>query len=234
MFFKNRVCEKILQADAFALEYHLDAAQTTALSEIYYLPNGQSLTDFFSAKKLEKISRRIKLHTGLPFMQFLHLKPIITVNLLTDTLLQKDMPYNLDQFLWNFAKENDKELHGIETYEEQLAILKKIPLDLQLKALVSLAKNFKNHRKNLLKTTKAYERGDIHQLYQYAKRGTNQTRKIMIYNRNATMVERMLQLLPQKSMVFAIGAAHLAGGKGVLRLLKQQAYRLKQLNRLKD
>jgi uncharacterized protein len=51
-------------------------------------------------------------------------------------------------------------------------------------------------------------------------------RKLMIYDRNIIMANRMVGLSEENSCFFAIGAAHLPGQKGVMALLKRQGYKI--------
>ena len=46
----------------------------------------------------------------------------------------------------------------------------------------------------------------------------------LIYNRNANWLKMMPGLMSQKSTLFAVGAGHLPGEKGVLNLLRQAGY----------
>ena len=46
----------------------------------------------------------------------------------------------------------------------------------------------------------------------------------LIYNRNADWITKMPALMAQKPTLFAVGAAHLPGEKGVLNLLRKAGY----------
>ena len=46
----------------------------------------------------------------------------------------------------------------------------------------------------------------------------------LIYDRNADWVTKMPSLMASKPTLFAVGAAHLPGEKGVLHLLRQAGY----------
>ena len=48
----------------------------------------------------------------------------------------------------------------------------------------------------------------------------------LIYNRNADWVTKMPALMAKKPTLFAVGAAHLPGEKGVLNLLRQAGYKV--------
>ncbi|MBL0099512.1 MAG: TraB/GumN family protein [Saprospiraceae bacterium] len=74
-----------------------------------------------------------------------------------------------------------------------------------------------------------YGRGDYVQLYKSSKKSMGKIRSLMIYDRNKYMSERIVQLSQEKSSFFAVGAAHLAGDKGLISLLKKQGFKLRHI-----
>ena len=74
-----------------------------------------------------------------------------------------------------------------------------------------------------------YREGDIRQLFQVAKKDARGMRRLLLYERNASMVKRFSEIALGKSLFCAVGAGHLAGAKGMLRLLKKQGFKLKPL-----
>jgi uncharacterized protein YbaP (TraB family) len=71
-----------------------------------------------------------------------------------------------------------------------------------------------------------YRRGEIRQLYQAAKRDAKGLRRVLIYDRNALMAQRFAEIARREPLFCAVGAAHLAGQKGMLRLLKRDGFRV--------
>jgi uncharacterized protein len=49
---------------------------------------------------------------------------------------------------------------------------------------------------------------------------------ILLYDRNANWVRKLQQLMPDNSLVIAVGAGHLPGKKGVLNLLREAGYKV--------
>ena len=50
---------------------------------------------------------------------------------------------------------------------------------------------------------------------------------ILIYNRNRNWVQKLKTLMPEKSLTIAVGAGHLAGEKGLIKLLRKEGYSVK-------
>ena len=150
-------------------------------------------------------------------------------NLIGERLLSKDQDEELDSFLWTFAKNKNKTLLGIDTWQEQLATLQKLTLEYQIKGLMDIGKNAKKYRRTLQKSIADYVAGDFQKLFQGAKKGAGDKRKILLYQRNEIMATRIAAISQEQRIFAAIGAGHLGGGKGVLRLLKKRGFTIKPI-----
>lgn len=149
------------------------------------------------------------------------LKPLIITNMVAEVVLGKTGCIGLDQYLYNYASKAGKELGGVEKVSEQGEIMDKIPLAYQIKALRAIAKNPKTFRKSVLAMNELYRQGSLKELHKKAKRSLGKMRKPLLYDRNHVMAKRIAQAISEQSSFIAIGAGHLSGGKGVLRLLKK-------------
>ncbi len=220
------VKEKILASEVFATEFRLDDPGLFTRPRDIAMPPGQTLDILLGHKAYGKLRSIVKRSTGLDIHPFRHLKPLILINLIDERMLSANMTHALDEALFHFAKAEGKELLGIETFQEQLSLMDRISLEDQLRALRSLGRNIRSHRRHLLRMTERYEKGDLRALYQSSRRGAHKLRGPLIYRRNERMAQRMGQILKEKTAVCAIGAAHLDGAKGVLRLLKKQGFKV--------
>lgn len=219
--------EKIQACDVFATEFDLDDAQVYAISSALMLPFGTTLQTIIPSGLYNRINKVLKKQTSISLEQFNYLKPIAISNFLSEFVLSNDRMLSLDETLWQFAKANNKILRGIETFDEQLDILQKMPIEDQLKALKEVVRNFPKFRQQLLDMANLYEKADIEQLFKIAQKTAKGGRKLLLYDRNELMVKRIIEFTGQQTICAAIGAGHLAGKKGVLRLLKQQGFKVK-------
>ncbi|MCR9286934.1 TraB/GumN family protein [Saprospiraceae bacterium] len=224
---QKRVFDKILSCTGFACEFNLDRSANATNLNSFYLPENQMLTDLIAPKKYQKICNVFAKTVGFELEKFNRFKPIFITNMLSELVLRKDMPYALDEYLWHFAKEQERNLKGIETLEEQMEILERLDLEYQIQSLISIGKNFSNFRKGIQKMTTLYLEGDIQKLYKATKKGSGKLRKILLFNRNKIMANRIDQFAKEETFFAAIGAGHLGGEKGVLRLLKLKGWKVK-------
>ena len=151
--------------------------------------------------------------------------------MLAEVVLGKNGAVGMDQYLFNYASSINKEISGVERVEEQGIVMKRIPLDAQIKSLKDISRNPKAFRRNIKKMNDLYQKGDLHNLHRKAKRSLGKMRKPLLWDRNRIMSDRITDLITETSAFIAIGAGHLGGGKGVIRLLKQKGF---QLSRVKD
>ena len=224
------VLEAIQSCAAFATEFNLEEAKLNADPAALNLPNGQAIDQLLGEKKYQKARKALLKMTGMDIEPLKHLQPIMLTNVLSESVLAREMAFSMDEFLWRFATEQEKIRLGVETYQEQMEILHQIPMKIQLKSLIDISKNFKKYRKKILKTTTLYEEQNIQQLYKSTKKSLGKLRKLMLYDRNKIMAERIGKMAQEQPTVAAIGAAHLAGKKGVLRLLKKQGFKIKAVD----
>jgi uncharacterized protein YbaP (TraB family) len=225
----NEWCAYLDRCSDFAAEIDLDDPTSQNWINEARLPNNQSMLELLPEKKYFKVRKIIKKASGLDIDQFQHFLPIVLCQLVQEQLMPSEMPYTLDQYLWDYARRQGKKGHGLETTEQQLQVLHKIPLEEQLKDLLYLGKNINKERRELFKMIELYATGDYQSLFKAAKKSIGGARRFLLYDRNHLMANKILALAHGHSTFFAIGAAHLGGQKGVLRLLKQTGAKLKPI-----
>jgi uncharacterized protein YbaP (TraB family) len=226
---QHHLLELIEGVDLYAAETDLRELQLQSNLQTMLIPGGRRLPDFFTEKQYAKMHRILKKAFGIDIHQFAHFRPFFISSMIDEAILSKDMPYSLDESLWRFADELGKDMKGVESYEHQLSIMKKMPIELQAKHLLSLSKQVSAHRREILKLTEYYVQGNIQQLHRSARRGMGDLRKLLLWERNDRMADRIHELIREQSCFCAVGAGHLWGEKGVLKLLKDQGNEVKGL-----
>ena len=225
--FREMVEQKITECEAYAAEVSFEEMNQGVMADAMDLPEGQTLPQLMKPKVYKRLRKLFEKQTGLPLELFDNNLPLFVSNLLTERLLASDMPESLDATLWNYARQLNKITLGIESFAEQLQILASISLEYQLKSLRWMVKNFKRYRQQLRQLTRLYEEARIHQLYQSTRKQAKGMRKVLLFDRNQIMAERIAQLALEQSLFTSVGAGHLAGKKGVLRLLKHQGFKVR-------
>jgi uncharacterized protein YbaP (TraB family) len=128
------------------------------------------------------------------------------------------------------AKKNDKKIKGLETMAYQAGVLDSIPYKLQAEQLVSYIDNIsknKDEDKELNEMMTAYLGQDLQKLEELMKKtdmGIGNFTEVLLYNRNRNWVAKLKDLLPEKTLLVAVGAGHLPGEQGVINLLRKAGY----------
>jgi uncharacterized protein YbaP (TraB family) len=217
----------IADCDAFATEFNLDEADPVKAAEASTLPDGQLLTDILSKKQLKQTARLLHKNFGIPIENFYQQKPITLSNFLTMMVFQQEQSLSLDETLFSLAKEKGKHLVGLETFEDQLTVMKNMKMKMQIQQLMVIVKDYKKFKKSINNLTHHYVEGHIHHLYKLSKKGMGKLKKPLLYDRNITMADEFDKIAQEQTLFCAIGAGHLSGKKGVLKLLKDKGYKVK-------
>src|SRR6185436_13857964 len=115
-----------------------------------------------------------------------------------------------------------KRVEGLETMSYQASIFDSIPYKLQAEQLVKYVKDENDSKekadKQFEEMTEAYKSQDIEKLGEFINEdeGLGGYGDILLYNRNRNWVKKLKVIMPDKSVVIAVGAGHLAGEKGVI------------------
>jgi uncharacterized protein len=216
--------DKIKLCDVFATEFPLDDAAEIDVQQYMMLPDAETLTSILIPNLHKKTTSLFKKKLGLNLAQFERFSPFFLTTILSENALNADNFLSLDEKMWQFAKNEGKILRGLETLDEQLVVLKKMSVTDHIKGLKDIVTKHDKFRKKLQNMVKLYEKQDIVALFQLSKKSTQANRKLMLYDRNALMIERILSLTNEHSLCAAVGAGHLYGKKGILNLLKMKGF----------
>lgn len=225
----DKLTTYLYQCDAFAAEFDFEEADFMALNQAAALPEGGDLKTALSPSVYQKLEKVVHRELKQPLFIFEGRSPMLLLNALAEAQLGNDHQVALDRMLYDLAQQADKKILGLETFEEQLHVFQHFNLAEQYRALKQVATNFAHYRNTFKKTTAAYFEGDLKKLYQLSKRSIGSMRRILLYERNQIMAERFEEYTQEQTLFAAVGAGHLAGEKGLLRLLKHKGYQLKAL-----
>lgn len=222
----SKVYEAIKATDLFAVEFDLDDADPARMISLMQLPPDQSLCSLYGQRKFNAIHRRLQHYVGLDLKAMQKLIPFAIISMIDQQMLGAEREDPLDIHLWSVAREQQKKLAGLETTEEHFGVLERMPMSLQLSQLASIAAHVPAYRRRMRRLTDLYVSGDIRQLYMNSKKGAGVLRRPLLYDRNQLMSRRLVQFSREQTVFAAVGAAHLYGERGMLRLLKGAGFRL--------
>ena len=220
-----RVRQLVSQCALVACELALDELPQMPTR---WAPPGWSLRQALPPARYEKVRRMMRKSFGIDMALFDHLPPLALISLLPRQVLDIE-GRALDEELWQMARAMGKSCVGLETAAEQAAELLEVPLDLQVRELMRIARNPSAFRRRLRKRRQLYLEGRIQMLYRLVRKESGRARKTIIDARNERMAARAWPLMQRQPVFIAVGAAHLPGHKGLLRLFKHRGARLQPL-----
>lgn len=218
------------QCQIYAGEMDLDDPELDRIGEVFINDDGKILQDIIGDKKYGKYKKILSKAFDVDLDQISHFRPLVISNMIAESILTKSYDLALDHFLWQYAQAMGLEMKGLESASDQFRIMRLIPLDNQLKALRSCTKNVSKFRKKVLELSELYKQGELTKLYKTSKTSMGGLRKLMIYDRNQYMVNNLIPLTSQGATFCAVGAAHLAGGKGMLKKLKSEGFKVSPIH----
>ncbi|MXN90323.1 TraB/GumN family protein [Flavobacterium sp. Sd200] len=136
-----------------------------------------------------------------------------------------------EQALMEVAKKQNEEIYGLETIAEQLNAFGAIPYKEQMDELVKSAKdNLASDKKEMTELLAIYNKKDLNVLLDFMNKSDNklmsQHSDVMLVNRNKNWIPKIEAVAKQNPTFFGVGAAHLAGDDGVIKLLRKKGYKV--------
>jgi hypothetical protein len=205
------------------------------------MPGGKTLKDLLPKADYTFIKDKMD-KKGLNGGMFERMKPMFLSTLFSGDeggpgkpmALGNDMT-SVEMELYKAGKKRHLESAGLETAEYQLALFDSIPYEQQAKMLVE------NLRSDTLAHTGDNELDKMLQMYQNQditamqsmiaqdKSGMGKYEDILLDRRNRNWIAAMGKFMRDKPTIFAVGAGHLGGPKGVIALLRKEGYRVEPL-----
>jgi len=226
--FSPQLKTAIQYADTIYMELDLDDPSTMMGGLLYLtMKNGKSLKDFYTPGEYTKIEKYFNDSLQMPMIMFQKVKPYFLVAMLYPKMMKCKTFSGIEEEVMKLAKQNNKEIKGLETVKFQSSIFDSIPYELQAKELLknidSLDK-YKNEFDTLMQAYKNQQLNAMEELMNRSEFGMEKYENILVNYRNANWVKQLKVIMKNESVFIAVGAGHLLGEKGLIKLLKAEGY----------
>ena len=232
----NQVCGELDMMDAFKPE------NATRLLQALMLPEGTTLTSLLTEDQLGRLNALLLevLGTNLKdetyAAQANKMTPVALSTSLTLASFMKEYPSLnpmelIDNYFQMVALQNGKAVKGFETVDFQMQTLYGAPLQKQVDDLMCLVDHFDEAMEIASRITAAYFLQDFQQLTAILEEemegscaATPEEEADLLDNRNHNWIKMMPDMMTEQPTLFVVGAAHLCGEQGVLKLLEELGY----------
>ncbi|MEM6263717.1 MAG: TraB/GumN family protein [Bacteroidota bacterium] len=236
-FFTDAMRERMGEADRLVLEVELDQSAIFGSMGSMMMTPPNSLKKLLTEEEYEEVKAFVQdsLPTPMPMMMFEMMKPIFSAQQITSLMCGVDLePGNkgsssYEFFLSDKFKDSDRPISGLETVQEQLSYLDKVPLKDQAAQLVEAVRDPRKNCGMFEDMVAVYTSQDLDALYQMTATdpGIGSYLDYLLNERNKNWIPRIQEMIKDEALFIAVGAGHLPGEEGVINLLRKAGYTLK-------
>jgi uncharacterized protein YbaP (TraB family) len=193
--------------------------------------DGKQLSDLLTEEEYDRVKKYFeKNKTMLPFSMMSRFKPYFISSLIGEQMMTCEKKNGMETLIMSESRQYDKEIRGLETTKFQAGIFDSIPYDKQAKDLVNYIDsidNYKDITEQLVVTYRDQNLQQLDSLMHKSDPGMEQYMGLLLYDRNKNWVKQMPAIMAAKPTLFAVGAGHLPGEQGVIKLLRKAGYTVK-------
>lgn len=227
----EKVADAFRQSQQIVLELDMDQPGLQ-MDIIKNMPmkEGKTLDQLMSPQDYEKLDTRLQELLGMGVQMFNNWKPFGITSML---YLQYagGIPASFEGTFVQMAKEQQKEVLGLETVEAQMAVFDAISYQEQVKDIIEMLNDEGGSQAMFSEMVDLYLQEDLEGLGEFIDQylDTQEEREYLLYRRNHLWVPRIGEMAASQSSFIAVGAAHLCGDQGLISLLRKAGYQVSPL-----
>ncbi len=222
--FSDSLLLAIEKTEGFAMEVDPDDMITVLMEDILNdVKPTRLLKDVVSKKAFTKFAPLLSKRIGKK-QDVLTVKDVLQEQnkWMQEAYIKGAAPTFVDAWLYDLARKQGKWVGGIEDIQDQSGLMEDIFNEQDLQFLVADYSTVgKMYLDSMIRT---YERQDIATIEAMSSDDDTDRKDKLLLRRNVKMARRMDSLSAVRTMVFAVGAAHLPGDSGVISLLRARGF----------
>ncbi|MEM1320544.1 MAG: TraB/GumN family protein [Bacteroidota bacterium] len=225
---KENVKKAFKAADQIVMELDMDDPNMQAeMMQSMMMKDGQTLDKLLSEENYKALDKQVTAKLGSSLQMMNNWKPFFIGSMLIIQYIEGP-PASFEQTFTQMAMEQKKEILGLETVGEQMAIFDIIPYQEQIEDVKEMLDDNFNIDKIFQDMINMYKAENVEGLYQYVAdyMDTELEKEELLNKRNRNWIPRIGEMAKEKSTFFGVGAGHLGGEQGLLVLLRKAGYTL--------
>jgi uncharacterized protein YbaP (TraB family) len=228
--FPKSLEKRVQKAEVLVMELPGMPSQFDAL-KLLKLKEG-SFFDFFTTEQSDSIfvwaKEALKLSEEAFRKTISPMKPFVAIQLATQMqFIGKTTSYELK--FEEIAMESKVEIKGLETLEEQLSFFDNLTKEQQAEMVMEGIREMQKSIEFSKKVQQVYARQNVDSLYNMLHENggiITSEEKLFIDDLNKKWIPQIRESLASKRTFIAVGAGHLGGPNGLIRLLEKEGYTL--------
>jgi uncharacterized protein YbaP (TraB family) len=219
--------------------FEIDMDEMTDMGAVMGLMSGLMMEDGMTLKKLYTPEEYKEVSTyfeemGMPMFLLENVKPMFLsmlaeMNMDPAAMESEDMK-SYEMELYDMANASGKKVGGLETMQYQLSLFDSIAYKEQAQMLLDAVRGTTLESDMFDETVALYKQQNIEAMVamvgeSVAESGSNYE-EVLLNNRNRNWIPLMIKKMKNGTAFFAVGAGHLGGPNGVIRLLRKEGYTL--------
>lgn len=217
------------ETSQIALEVDMDDPQMQMkVMQKMMMEDGKSIKSLLTAEEYSKLETYFNETTGMGLAMFNKMKPFSLLSLLAMKATNCEKPTSYEGEFVKIAKSQNEEVLGLETIESQIAIFDSIPYKSQLKDILKMANDGLDKTKTkFAKLSSLHQNENIEGMLVLTNETEGMTKDFadkLLDGRNKNWIPVIEKMAKEKPTFFGVGALHLPGENGVIKLLRKAGY----------
>ena len=203
------------------------------MMKLMMMKDGAKLSTLLSPEDFKILDEFLKKNLNMSAKMFDSFKPFMISSMLFPKMLDCKSQ-SVESELMKVTKEQNEEIFGLEKAEDQMKVFDEISYQDQADELLKTVKdNLEKDKKEFIEMMTIYQNKDIEGMLKMMSDSdnkiTSENQDILLNNRNKNWIPIMVKIMKDKPTFFGVGAGHLAGEEGVIKLLRKKGYKVEAI-----
>lgn len=234
-FYPNGTMAALDKVDKIVYEIDMaemnDMSNAMSLMQKAFMSDNKTLKDVMNEEDYSLVSAHFE-KMGLPIILLQRIKPMFLTIFAGGDIKPGDLQSGkIKSYEMEFAKEAEKrslESGGLESIEFQISIFDEIPEEDQAAMLIETIKSGDTGSDQMKEMVDIYKKQDITAMQEMMKSDDTikEYEDILLVKRNKNWIPKIRSMMINQPVFFAVGAGHLGGEMGVIKLLRKEGLKV--------
>ncbi len=225
----DKITKAFAETEQLTLEVDMDDPSMQAkMMKGMMMKDGKTLKNLLSDEDYNVLNTFFKDNMGMNLEMFNKMKPMLVSTMLVTKMVPCATPVSYEAEFMKIAKEQKEQVNGLETVEYQMSVFDSIPYKEQLDNFLKMAKEgMEESKSEFEKLNSLYDKEDIQGLMKLMTDDEDMSPKFideLLTKRNNNWIPVIKKMSSEKPTFYGVGAMHLAGDQGVIRLLRKDGF----------